>query len=43
MKHSELVALVSLVFFAHILPKGVSFAVAVVLSLLGLYFSLQGN
>jgi hypothetical protein len=43
MKHSELASLASLVFFAHILPKGFAFAAAVALSLLGFYFSLQGN
>jgi hypothetical protein len=43
MKHSEMIALASLVFFAHIIPKGIALAIAVVLSFLGMYLGIQGN
>jgi hypothetical protein len=43
MKHSEMVSLASLMFFAHILPKGISFSIAFALSFLGIYLSAHGN
>jgi hypothetical protein len=43
MKHSEMLALVSLIFFARAAPKGICILVALATSLFSIYLSAHSN